>query len=236
MKTLFALFALVVLGVSTVAAQEDACYQKGGTWNADESKCVIAHSIEASIDHPIELAQHPIVEQTVDAFINETRTQFLSSVTAPEMFAFPAPGGFFLSMAHDEYRFSNDIVSLVFTVSDYTGGAHPNSYYQTFTFDLAQERLLTLDDLFVDGVVALSVIFPIVQQDLTERLGDMADASWIEQGTGVVPENYRNFAITPDELIFFFPPYQVAAYAAGPFEVHIPLSAISTVLAAPYSG
>ena len=235
MRILIVIIASLIC-VITASAQEDVCYEKGGAWNPDESTCLISHAITVEVDYPITLAHHPIVEQTVDAFINETRGQFLAGVTAPEMFTFPTAAGFFLSIAYDEYRFSEDIISLVFTVSDYTGGAHPNSYYRTFTFDLAQTRVLIVDDLFVNTADALAVISPIVQQDLLARLGDMSDATWIEQGTGLIPENYQNFAITPDELIFFFPPYQVAAYAAGPQEVAIPLSQIRSALAAPFSG
>jgi hypothetical protein len=151
------------------------------------------------------------------------------------MFEFPTSAGYFLSIGYDEYRFSNDIISLLFTISDYTGGAHPNSYYRTFTFDLVEEHVLTLDDVFVNTADALSVISPLVQQNLLTQAGDMSDPTWIEQGTGFVPENYQNFAITPDELIFFFPPYQVAAYAAGPQEVHLPLEQIGSVLAAAFN-
>jgi hypothetical protein len=230
------LFAVLVSGGVFVVAQEDVCYEKGGTWNAEDTTCNIQHQIEMDVSYPITLAQYPIVEQTVDAFIAETRSQFLAGVTAPEMFAFPSTGGFFLSISFDEYRFSDTVISLVFTVADYTGGAHPNSWYRTFTFDLAQGREITLGDLFIEGSNPLAVISPIVQQDLLTRIGEMTDPTWIEQGTGENPVNYQNFAITPDALIFFFPPYQVAAYAAGPQQSSIPLSQISAILASPFNG
>jgi hypothetical protein len=202
-----AVIVLLLSGVVSVTAQEDVCYEKGGMWNAEDTTCTIQHSIDIDVSYPITLAAYPIVEQTVDGFITETRSQFLGFVTAPEMFAFPSTGGFFLSIAYDEYHYSDSIVSLVFTVADYTGGAHPNSWYKTFTFDLAQGRELTLDDLFLVGSNPLAVISPIVQQDLLTRIGEMTDPTWIEQGTGENPENYQNFALTADQLLFFFPPY-----------------------------
>jgi hypothetical protein len=42
--------------------------------------------------------------------------------------------------------------------------------------------------------------------------------------------------ITPDALTFFFPPYQVAAYAAGPQTVSIPLAQLGALLAPPFAG
>ncbi len=227
---------LVLIGAVAVAAQEDVCYEKGGMWNAEDTICTIQHRIDIDVSYPITLAQYPIVEQVVDEFIAETRSQFLGFVTAPEMFTFPSVGGFFLSISYDEYRFSDTIVSLVFTIGDYTGGAHPNSWYTTFTFDLEQGQEITLDDLFVEGSNPLAVISPIIQQDLLARIGEMTDPTWVEQGTGENPDNYQNFAITPDQLIFFFPPYQVAAYAAGPQEASIPLSQIRAILAPLFNG
>jgi hypothetical protein len=236
MSRLIAILLLLAFGtLTTSAAQEDVCYEKGGTWNADDTTCIIQHQIDMDVSYPITLAQYPVVEQTVDTFVAETRSQFLAGVTAPEMFNFPSPGGFFLSISYEEYRFSDTVTSLVFTISDYTGGAHPNSYYKTFTFDLEQERVITLGDLFVEGSNPLAVISPIVQQDLITRIGEMTDPTWIEQGTGENPENYQNFAITPDALIFFFPPYQVAAYAAGPQQASIPLAQLNAILASPFN-
>jgi Protein of unknown function (DUF3298) len=37
-------------------------------------------------------------------------------------------------------------------------------------------------------------------------------------------------------LIFYFPPYQVTAYAAGPQQVEIPFVALHTLLAPPFAG
>jgi hypothetical protein len=236
MKTPIAIFLLLTIGAVTVSAQEDICSQKGGIWSAEDTTCNIQHSIDIEISYPVTLAQYPIVEQTVDAFIQETRSQFLAGVTAPEMFTFPVFGGFFLSIAYEEYRFSDEIVTLVFTVGDYTGGAHPNSYYKTFTYHLAQGRELTLFDLFVEGADPLAVISPIVQQDLQTRIGEMTDPEWIALGTAENPDNFANFAITPDTLIFFFSPYQVAAYAAGPQQSSIPLSQLSAILVSPFNG
>jgi hypothetical protein len=235
MKTFIAVALLLVSGVLTTVAQEDACFEKGGTWNADDSTCLIHDQIDMDVNYPVTYVEYPFVEQTVDAFIEETRTEFLGFVTTPETFSVPSVATFFLSITYEEYQFSDTIVSLVFTVAEYTGGAHPNSWYKTFTFDLEQEQEILLDDLFIEGSDPLAVISPIVQEDLAETLGDMADPAWIEEGTGENPENYQNFAITPDELIFFFPPFQVAAYAAGPQQVSIPLSEISTILAPPFN-
>jgi hypothetical protein len=96
--------------------------------------------------------------------------------------------------------------------------------------------VLTLDDLFLPGSNPLTVIGPLVEQSLQTQLGDMTDADWIHTGTGTDPINYQNWIITPGTLTFYFPPYQVAAYAVGPQTVSLPLADLSAILAPGFSG
>ena len=58
----------------------------------------------------------------------------------------------------------------------------------------------------------------------------MADADG-PQGAGPLPENYQDWLLTPDALVFIFEPYQVAAYAAGPQRVTILLADLQDILA-----
>ncbi len=77
----------------------------------------------------------------------------------------------------------------------------------------------------------LATIAPLVQASLAAQLGDMADAAWIEEGASPDPANYQDWLLTPEALTFIFEPYQVAAYAAGPQTVSIPLTEIAGLLA-----
>ena len=42
--------------------------------------------------------------------------------------------------------------------------------------------------------------------------------------------NPKNFAVTDDSLLVFFPTYDIAPYAAGIQEFSVPLSALSDIL------
>lgn len=224
---------VMFLLVSTLTAQsndETACFDKGGVW--EDNECLIRSSFELEIRYPLELIEYEIVAETIDAFVIEQKEIFLQYVNVPSAEMLPmsyAP--WTLTMNYETTSHSDDILSIIYTISEYTGGAHPNSYYRTFTFNLAENTVITLEDLFVEGANPLEAIAPLVVADLTEQMGEFADAAWIESGTGENMENYRNFALTEDALIFYFPPYQVAAYAAGAFEVQIPLSELSDILA-----
>lgn len=233
----FVILLAMVSGVSGVpgaAAQADPCQQKGGTWDAAQQKCTQAATVQIQIDYPLTLSQNPVAGPVIDQFLQKQRQDFFTPLADP-MFYY-SPGPLTLTITYEEIPFSADITTLKFTIDTYLGGPHPNMLYQTFTFDLKGQRVLTLNDLFLPGSNPLTVIDPIVEQSLKTQLGDYADATMIQQGTGTDPANYQNFTITPDGLTFFFPPYQVAPYVAGPQTVTIPLASLSTILAAPFNG
>ncbi|MBI5959560.1 MAG: DUF3298 domain-containing protein, partial [Chloroflexi bacterium] len=147
-----------------------------------------------------------------------------------------SPGPLSLYIEYETFQFSPNVISLNFTISTYTGGAHPNSYFRSFMFDLTGQRVLALQDLFLPGIDALGVIAPIAQQSLIAQLGDAIDPAWLAQGAGPDPVNYQNVVITPDALVIYFSPYQVVAYAAGPQVVSIPLADLAAILAPPFNG
>jgi hypothetical protein len=238
MKKLLWIVVLAVLlagiGVPGAAAQEDECFQKGGTWDAATQKCVARMQVDIQITYPLEMVAYDFAEQAIDEFLQAERAQFFAPLTDVMLYWSPGPLSVYIS--YETFQFSPDIISLNFTISTYTGGAHPNSYFRTFTFDLAGQRVLALPDLFLPGVDVLSVIAPIAQQSLIAQLGDMSDAATIALGAGPDPLNYQNFVLTPDALVFYFPPYQVAAYAAGPQMVSLPLADLRAILAPPFNG
>ena len=225
---------LLLVSVFPAAAQDDVCFQQGGVWNDKTGKCEIAVVIDVSIEYPLEFADYAFVTQAVDGFLAEARTAFLVPLSE---YGFFSPAGMLtLDVDYEVFNFSPDIASLKFSIYEYTGGAHGGLGFMTFTFDFASERVLALDDLFLPGTSPLDVIAPLVQADLKAQLGEITDPEWIANGTAPTPENYQNWVLTPESLVVIFPAYQVAAYAAGPQQVTIPLSTLSDVLAEPFNG
>jgi hypothetical protein len=133
-----------------------------------------------------------------------------------------------------EEKLGNDTVSYVYTLYADTLGAHPNTFYRTFTFDLATGKELAIGDLFVPKSEYLKRLSAIAEFELSKSLGDLMDIEYIRQG--VTPEalNFQSFALEDDNLVLIFPPYQVAPYAAGTQTVTIPLSQLTEVLKPEY--
>jgi hypothetical protein len=75
------------------------------------------------------------------------------------------------------------------------------------------------------------VISPLAQEKLRIQLADIADAAWIEQGTGRDSANFSRFVLVGDRVMFYFDPYQVGPYALGPQTVTIALADLAVVMA-----
>lgn len=224
---------LALIAGALPALAQDPCYDRGG-FEDENGRCVIRGGFDLTLHYPTELSQYPEVDEVMDKFFIEQREMFTDAYFAmldePVMFT-TMPWSLNIDYELTGYQGSITTVSIVFTINDYTGGAHPNLYYRTFMFELPGGREITLSDLFDDEQAALEQIAPMVQESLREQLGDMAELSWIEEGAAPDPVNYQNFALTTSALNFYFPPYQVAAYAAGPYMVELPLGDVIDLLA-----
>jgi hypothetical protein len=140
-----------------------------------------------------------------------------------------------LSGGYDTYT-SPTTVSYVFTTSTDTLGAHPNSTYTTFTFDLKTGKALQLADIFLPDSSYLQQLSTLSRSLLTQKLGSSIDpVGFINPGTTPEAKNFKNFAFDGSNLVVFFDPYQVAPYSSGPQTIKIPLSELSSILRSPYS-
>ena len=232
----FALLIGILLIFSVpMMAQGDACGEIGGVMN-EAGDCTLTKRVNYTISYgyPVEVARYPNFKQAVDEFLSTREAEFM-------MFAQE-----FYSADFDEYPYTMDITysitsygadiqSILFSIYEFTGGAHGNLYFHAITYDVANDMQIEFLDLFQEEFNPLWTISPIVQESLLMQLEDMSDADWIADGTGdEVFENYQNFVVTDEALVFHFPPYQVAPYAAGPQSVSIPWADINVVLAPPF--
>jgi hypothetical protein len=103
------------------------------------------------------------------------------------------------------------------------GGARPSTWYKAFNYNLGTNQPITFDTLFAPNANALDTIFPLVQREL-ERQSALGVA--ISPGAGHDPTNYQNFAITDDQLIFYFAQGELLPSFAGATSVAVPRSGI----------
>ena len=128
----------------------------------------------------------------------------------------------------------NDDEMLVFDYDEsiFQGGAHPNHEIITANYMMPDAWQVYLPEIF-DGDRALRKISDLAIADLTRQLlgpDSMSDPDWVKTGAGPAWSNFQNFLLLKDRLVIRFPPYQVAAYAAGDQRVEIPLSRLAGLM------
>jgi hypothetical protein len=138
-----------------------------------------------------------------------------------------------LSDSYIPYSGSHTI-SYVFNIYEDTLGAHPNTYFHTFTFDTQSGKSLSLADMFVSGSDYLNRLSTLSRAVLTKQQGSDTDASMITGGTTSTAENFQNFVIDGNYFVIIFPPYQVGAYSLGTQTVRIPLTDLKSELKPEY--
>lgn len=127
-------------------------------------------------------------------------------------------------------------VSYVFTAHEDTLGAHPNTYFRTFTFDLANGEQLALGNLFTPGSAYLEELSQATRDILAARIGEFSDEDMLRAGTAPTEENFSAFYLTEAGLVILFAPYQIGPYALGTHEVVIPYAELRDILRTRYSG
>lgn len=124
---------------------------------------------------------------------------------------------------------SASLVSILFTGSNYCGGAHPSPVFYSVNFDLEKGRIVAVKDLFRKGSGYYEKLSVLCIRELKKR--DISSSSeLINEGASSRAENFDCFYFKSDALVILFPPYQVAPYAAGPQEVIIPFRSIRDLI------
>ncbi len=111
-------------------------------------------------------------------------------------------------------------------------GAHPSNDIFTANYLLPDGWRVYLPEI-VDGARGFKRISALAIPSLARQLTDPegpADKDWIAKGAAPDAINFQHFALLRDKLHIEFPSYQVAAYAAGPQTVEIPLAQLASVM------
>jgi hypothetical protein len=216
--TVAAMLAATVLGWPAAAAQPP-CAGLGGNLEANQmcrvhvSTSIYTMNLAFPADYPDEQALTDYITQNRDGFVNVAQ----SSGGRDQPYQMDAT---------TEQRSSGQpprTRSVVLKFFQDLGGSHPSNWYKTFNYNLATKQPITFDNLFAPGATALDSIFPLVQRDLDHQ---NALGAAISPSTGLDPSHYQNFAITDDQLIFYFAPGEMLPALAGPVQAQVARSSI----------
>jgi hypothetical protein len=110
----------------------------------------------------------------------------------------------------------------------FSGGAHGNYGTWLASYDLTDRKEITLQDVFLPGYE--TKITSSLEKAVRSRFGLKAK----EALSSVLFEDAiaatENFGLTGKGVIFNYPPYEIAAYAAGEIRLFVPYSEIKNLL------
>jgi hypothetical protein len=110
----------------------------------------------------------------------------------------------------------------------YTGGAHGNYGTSYLTIDVENRKRLRLEDVFKPGYE--SVLVPILEKKVREHFEMEPDApleNFLFENKIPVTEN---FGLMENGILFDYPPYEIASYAAGEIDLLITYEELADIL------
>jgi len=139
---------------------------------------------------------------------------------------------YFLDVTYEVARNDGDVFAVMFTEDVDTGGAHPNQEFETMNYLMPDGWRVYLPELFERK--ALAKLSAMVTKNLIDTIATgadtLSDPDTIKEGAGPDWDNFRDFILQPKKLVIHFPPYQVAAYAAGPQVSELPLGPLKDLM------
>jgi hypothetical protein len=118
------------------------------------------------------------------------------------------------------------LVSVIFSIGTYTGGAHPNSGRGGLIFDLAGGRPLALADLFKNPEEAIADVSRRCRAEAEKEDWGLFD----DPDFPAVVTDVGSWAFERDGFVILFDPYSVAPYAVGPHECRVAYTELAPLL------
>ena len=120
--------------------------------------------------------------------------------------------------------FNDRIVSILYSISSFEGGAHPNAWSQSITYDRKRKQFVDLNNVFKPDSGWEKMLSKIVVRELIEQQNTRGFVAndWIKRGAGPKAENFKHWNATKKGISIMFDAYSVGPYAAGHFNVNVP--------------
>lgn len=129
----------------------------------------------------------------------------------------------------DTLHASPRALAVKFETFSYTGGAHPNSNVSFYTFDRKTGELLSLSDLVADTTALLRLVEKEFrkQQAIAPNHNLEQEGYFLRDGQFFLP---ANIGMGSKGMLFYYNPYEIAAYAVGPIQVTVPYDQLGGIL------
>ena len=178
------------------------------------------HLHQININMPQE--QNEVLKKEIENFVKQEKEKFLNQIIDSEvekdtLYTLDITYKNFCDEQYDSYLFS---------ITTYTGGAHSNTTFKTINLNRKTNTFLEIDSLieknkeFLNKISFETRIYFLFHPKI-ENITMLLD------GTRPIKENFSNIIFTSQGYYFFFPPYQIAPYSAGSFEIFFKKESLS---------
>jgi hypothetical protein len=177
-------------------------------WELDDDICKLKEvvSVEGSASYPYEVAEKSLFAQAVMMeYISQEQYNFWklmqdTTVRPDDRFHNYAINSY--EIKYELFWHSETIASVMFLRLSFPGGGRGNPTYQAFTFDLENNKLLNLEDIFLEGIDPYSTIAPHARDELLKQWPSSGDK--IVRTTVPTSENYALWALKDSSLLIYF--------------------------------
>jgi hypothetical protein len=134
------------------------------------------------------------------------------------------PTAYLLKIDYELFAYSESITTVVFNTISTGGPGHgPVPHFRSFTFDLRNEKVLKLEDIFREDLNPYRLLGYSVYQQLQEQVPPQY-FELLGRGMFEEAQQYRAWALTQDSLDFFFSGALTGEYGEDViYRVSIPL-------------
>ena len=153
-----------------------------------------------------------------NAIISEVNNLLRIQLFLPEKIDFKEIGGFYKVPLNE-----NKLLSLLFGLYTYSGGAHGIKIYSSLTIDLENGHIYKFYDLFNPKIYFTAKLNEIILNEIQNKKIPL-----ISEFKGV--EYNQQFYLTPSALVLYHQVYEYTPHSHGLFEVSIPYTDIENLL------
>jgi len=202
-------------------------YETTTVESEDEQAIVL---IEIPIIAGISDPQDSVINQHIYDLLTGSRDSFLESIEEPG--EEDVKNSF--TVAQEVMMLNQNVVSIRFAFTTYnTGAAHPSSWTDTFTYDVARAQEFEIDDMFDPDTGYRVDFWRFMQTELATRAERDALPELAEEIMGRAlpdPDYFKPFTITQTHIQFYFDPYEIGPYAWGSQRVDVPWDEFREIL------
>jgi len=179
----------------------------------------------------------PVFNEFVEKVLLSHVEGFMENVN--DGFCEQTPGRCTLEIYPEFHGLKDQVLSVLFNVYTYTGGAHPDTSYSSVNFDLNTSELLGIDTIFIQDEKLQKAALNAIAIEAKTQLSSKLEDSLFEEGVTEDWANFATFTLDKNEfgeryITFWFEPYMVGPYAAGPQQVSMLFTEISDYLRKEY--